>query len=69
MRVLLVAVAAAILIGCVTPHQRLAHPDGREATCEAAGFGLLSGTMAHNSFKRCVADAEMQGFRPTGPVQ
>lgn len=30
MRVLLVAVAVAILTGCVTPHQRLAHPGGRK---------------------------------------
>lgn len=51
------------LAGCVTPHAVLVDGKGGEVTCQAKGFGIISGTMANNTYEKCVSDAQMRGYR------
>lgn len=51
-----------LLASCVTPSAVLVHEDGNEVTCQAVGFGIISGTMANNRYEACVSEAQMRGF-------
>lgn len=52
-----------LLSACVSPHAVLVHPDGREVTCQAFGFGLVTGVMANNRYETCVSEAQREGFK------
>ncbi len=49
--------------GCVSPRAVLVNDQGVEVTCQAVGFGIISGTMANNRYEACVSEAQMRGFR------
>jgi S1-C subfamily serine protease len=50
------------LAACVTPSAVLVNDHYRVVDCRAAGFGIISGTMAQNRFETCVSTAQMSGF-------
>jgi hypothetical protein len=41
----------------------LVNDQGVEVTCQAKGFGIISGTLANNRYEACVSEAQMRGFR------
>jgi hypothetical protein len=57
-----VVLLALVLSACVNPRAIMVNPEGNEVTCQATGFGLLSGTMAQNAYNTCVSDAQMRGY-------
>lgn len=63
MKKVVVIVLVLILAGCVNPRAVLVNDQGQEVICEAAGFGIISGTLANNRYQECVSEAQMRGFR------
>ncbi|HID80936.1 MAG TPA: hypothetical protein EYH06_08340 [Chromatiales bacterium] len=63
MKIFTVFCLTLILSGCVTPSAILVNDKGTEVTCQAAGFGIISGTMANNRYEACVSEAQMRGFQ------
>lgn len=49
--------------GCVNPSAALVDEKGTRVTCQATGFGIISGTMANNRYEACVSEAQMRGFK------
>jgi hypothetical protein len=62
-RGLVVGFASYLLAGCVSPSAVLVNKEGTEVTCQATGFGIISGTMANNRYEACVSEAQMRGFK------
>jgi hypothetical protein len=63
MRNIALFLTATALAGCVSPHAVLVNDEGQSVTCQATGFGILSGTMANNRYEACVSDAQMRGYK------
>lgn len=58
----LIIAMAIFMAGCVSPSTILVNEKGHRVSCEATGFGLISGTMANNTHSTCVAQAQMAGY-------
>ncbi len=58
----LLAIALVLVAGCVTPSAVLVNDQGQIVDCHAAGFGIISGTMAQNRFETCYSTAQMNGY-------
>ena len=63
MKKIFLIAALASLTACVSPHAVLVNEDGNKVTCQATGFGIISGTMANNRYESCVSEAQMRGYR------
>lgn len=63
MRKIFLITVLASLTACVSPHAVLVNDEGSRVTCQATGFGIISGTMANNSYESCVSEAQMRGFK------
>ena len=63
MRTFITILIISFLSGCVSPSTVLVNNRGQKVTCQASGFGLLSGTMANNRHEACVSEAQMRGYK------
>ena len=61
-RLFVAVIICTSIIGCVSPRAVLVSEDGRRVTCQASGFGIISGTLANNRYEECVSNAQMNGF-------
>ena len=61
-RILLILIVP-LAVSCVSPSAVLVDDKGNRVTCQATGFGIISGTMANNRYEACVSEAQMRGFK------
>ena len=61
-RLVFFLVVPVLVAGCVTPSGSLVNSSGQRVDCRAAGFGIISGTMAKNRYEECVSRAQMNGY-------
>jgi len=62
MMILLIGILLVLLPSCVNLRAVLVNEKGERVTCQATGFGIISGTMANNRYETCVSEAQMRGY-------
>jgi hypothetical protein len=55
---IIVALAALALAGCMSYSTTVADKDGKQTQCSFSGYGIIGGAIAKSNYDECVAQAK-----------